>query len=278
MEKFLRTTKKLTDEWTIVMRAQSLRPRTIDERVRIVTAISRDTETPADRLTAGQITTWLANKPTAITRWTYYTSLKAFYCWLELIGRIESNPITRTPTPKRPSYTARPVDAVHINQVLSEPLRRRTRLMIVLAAYAGLRVHEIAKIRSRDYDSVTGQLTVEGKGGYIDVIPLHIEVREAVKAADLPRTGWWFPSYVKPGQHVTSRDVGKTITAAFERIGAAVTAHQLRHSFATYLLESGVDLRTVQVLMRHRSVASTAIYTRISIEQQRQAVEQLTFT
>ena len=150
--------------------------------------------------------------------------------------------------------------------------------MIVLAAYAGLRVHEIAKIRSRDYDSVTGQLTVEGKGGYIDVVPLHPEVRKAIRTADLPAVGWWFPSYVKPGQHVSSRDVGNTITAAFARIGATVTAHQLRHSFATYLLESGIDLRTVQVLMRHRSVATTAIYTRISMEQQRQAVEQLVFT
>lgn len=278
MENFLRTTKNLTDEWTIVMRAQSLRTRTIEERIRVIVAISRDTKTSADKLTTEQILVWLADKPTAITRWTYYTSLKAFYRWLELIGRINLNPITRVPAPKRPSYTARPVDAVHINQVLSEPLRRRTRLMIVLAAYAGLRVHEIAKIRSRDYDSVTGQLTVEGKGGYIDVVPLHPEVRKAIRTADLPAVGWWFPSYVKPGQHVSSRDVGNTITAAFARIGATVTAHQLRHSFATYLLESGIDLRTVQVLMRHRSVATTAIYTRISMEQQRQAVEQLVFT
>ena len=278
MENLLRTTKNLTDEWTIVMRAQSLRTRTIEERIRVIIAISRDTKTSADKLTTEQILVWLADKPTAITRWTYYTSLKAFYRWLELIGRINLNPITRVPAPKRPSYTARPVDAVHINQVLSEPLRRRTRLMIVLAAYAGLRVHEIAKIRSRDYDSVTGQLTVEGKGGYIDVVPLHPEVRKAIRTADLPAVGWWFPSYVKPGQHVSSRDVGNTITAAFARIGATVTAHQLRHSFATYLLESGIDLRTVQVLMRHRSVATTAIYTRISMEQQRQAVEQLVFT
>ena len=278
MENFLRTTKNLTDEWTIVMRAQSLRTRTIEERIRVIVAISRDTKTSADKLTTEQILVWLADKPTAITRWTYYTSLKAFYRWLELLGRINLNPITRVPAPKRPSYTARPVDAVHINQVLSEPLRRRTRLMIVLAAYAGLRVHEIAKIRSRDYDSVTGQLTVEGKGGYIDVVPLHPEVRKAIRTADLPAVGWWFPSYVKPGQHVSSRDVGNTITAAFARIGATVTAHQLRHSFATYLLESGIDLRTVQVLMRHRSVATTAIYTRISMEQQRQAVEQLVFT
>lgn len=278
MENFLRTTKNLTDEWTIVMRAQSLRTRTIEERIRVIVAISRDTKTSADKLTTEQILVWLADKPTAITRWTYYTSLKAFYRWLELIGRINLNPITQVPAPKRPSYTARPVDAVHINQVLSEPLRRRTRLMIVLAAYAGLRVHEIAKIRSRDYDSVTGQLTVEGKGGYIDVVPLHPEVRKAIRTADLPAVGWWFPSYVKPGQHVSSRDVGNTITAAFARIGATVTAHQLRHSFATYLLESGIDLRTVQVLMRHRSVATTAIYTRISMEQQRQAVEQLVFT
>lgn len=277
MENFLRTTKNLTDEWTIVMRAQSLRTRTIEERIRVIIAISRDTKTSADKLTTEQILVWLADKPTAITRWTYYTSLKAFYRWLELIGRINLNPITRVPVPKRPSYTARPVDAVHINQVLSEPLRRRTRLMIVLAAYAGLRVHEIAKIRSRDYDSVTGQLTVEGKGGYIDVVPLHPEVRKTIRTADLPAVGWWFPSYVKPGQHVSSRDVGNTITAAFARIGATVTAHQLRHSFATYLLESGIDLRTVQVLMRHRSVATTAIYTRISMEQQRQAVEQLVF-
>ena len=66
------------DEWTIIMRAQLLLLQTINERIRVATNISRYTETSADRLTTGQITTWLANKPTAITRWTYYTNLKAF--------------------------------------------------------------------------------------------------------------------------------------------------------------------------------------------------------
>lgn len=276
MEKFELATKTLTDEWTVVMTAQSLRPRTIAERVRVVDAITRDNKTSADKLTAKQIMTWIANKPTAITRWSYYTNLKAFYRWLELADRIDSNPITRVPVPKRPSYTARPVDAVHINRVLSSRLRRRTRLMILLAAYAGLRVHEIAKIRGRDYDPNTGHLTVEGKGGYVDVIPLHSKLRATITSMSLP-SGWWFPSYVNPGKHVTSRDVGEAIAAAFARLGVTATAHQLRHSFATYLLDNGVDLRTVQVLMRHRSIASTAIYTRISLKQQKQAIERLVF-
>jgi integrase/recombinase XerD len=146
--------------------------------------------------------------------------------------------------------------------------RRRTRAYIRLGAYQGLRVHEIAKVRSEDIDVHGGSMTVTGKGGKTALLPLHDEVWEL--ARNMPRTGWWFPSPNRPGHHVDGRAVGKAISDAMQRAGiASGKAHRLRHYFGTELVRSGVNLRIVQTLMRHESPATTAIYTRVTLEEER---------
>ncbi|WP_185933736.1 tyrosine-type recombinase/integrase [Actinobaculum suis] len=260
-------------KWEKAMTAQNLSVRTINERIRVVSAFARDMH--VDLLEAGveQILEWIADKPSANTKWTYFRSLKAFYVWLTAMKYAQNNPLEHVPAPKCPKHHPRPVANVHIQRVLSSNLHRRTRAMILLATFAGLRIHEIAKIHGNDYDPETGQLTVLGKGNQLAIIPLHPTLQEFF--AHMPCDSWWFPSYIHPGKPIKSSSVGRTISETFGRHGIRMTAHQLRHSFGTNLVAKGVDIRVVQTLMRHESLQSTAIYVAVDDTQRRDALMKL---
>jgi integrase/recombinase XerD len=152
--------------------------------------------------------------------------------------------------------------------------RRRTRMMILLAALAGLRVHEIAKMHGGDLDRISGVLTVTGKGGKTAMIPLHEDL--LAEAESWPRADWWFPSYgAAKLPHVTPSAVSQAIKDTMVRAGIDGTPHQLRHWYGTSLLKRGADLRLVQSLMRHESPATTAIYTKVDIDQLRGGIARL---
>lgn len=260
-------------EWRMNMRAQSLADRTINERIRVTRQFVAFTDTAPLDIDAEQILQWLSTLPSANTRWSYYTSLKAFFKWLEISEKRCSNPFLRIRAPKRPKYKPRPVALEHIEFILSQNLHRRTRCMIMLAFNCGLRVSEIAKVRGQDYDPLTGGLTVEGKGGKIALVPVNKQLQPFFNT--MPRRGYWFPSYSHPGQHVRSRSVGDTIVHVFARYGITITAHQLRHSFGTELLRASVDIRVVQELMRHESIQTTALYTRVVQDQKQEGTDML---
>ncbi|WP_280516451.1 tyrosine-type recombinase/integrase [Actinomyces succiniciruminis] len=142
---------------------------------------------------------------------------------------------------------------------------------MLLGAYAGLRIHEIACIRGTDIDTVAGTLHVAGKGGRDDILPAHPVILD--QAADYP-PGYWFPSPTED-QPVKAKTVGTVISRAFNRAGVRGSAHQLRHYFATSLLRAGADSRVVQTLMRHESLATTGRYLGVDDAQQRAALNLL---
>lgn len=254
------------DQWTVHMHARSMRPVTISERVRVVRKLEEDTGTAAHQVTADQVTVWLASGPwSASSRNTYYGYLRSWFEWLQRQDVRTDNPMVKIGTPRRPRTQPRPVHDKHLHQLLSVPMRRKTRAMILLAALQGLRVHEIAKFRGQDLDLIAGTLHVEGKGGAVYDLPLHPMIAEL--AETMPRTGWWFPTNSRaanPNGHVRSTSVSDVMGGAMRRAGVPGTPHALRHWFGTTLVDSGVDLRTTQELMRHASLATTQIYTRVS--------------
>lgn len=144
--------------------------------------------------------------------------------------------------------------------------------MVLLAALAGLRVHEIAKVRGDDFDLERGTLTVVGKGNKRATIPLHPILLDLVPT--MP-AGYWFTHWESPDEPIAGKSCGQAISRAMARAGVAATAHQLRHWYGTSLLESGADLRTVQELMRHESLATTQVYTRVTSERRRAAIHAL---
>lgn len=251
----------------------ALSMRTIGERERIVRAIARDVDVADCNLSPELVTRWLRGVNAPSSRSAYFNAIRAWSHFLVREGYRDDDPTIRVPRPRVPRAAPRPLMTSTVRQVLASNLRPETRAQILLCASAGLRVHEAAKVAGSDFQRVSGMFEVVGKGGHRDYLAMNDDL--SALAREWPSRGWWFPSPVDPSRPLRPASVSLAISTAFARIGVRATAHQLRHWFATTMLESGVDVRIVQEVMRHRTLATTAIYTGVSHHQRRWAVEQL---
>lgn len=248
--------------WAGWQRAGALSERTIAERLSAMRSMCDEYQVRPLEVTTAHIVTFLSRREISdATRSTYATHLRAFFRWALLQNLITVNPMDRVPAPKRPRYMPRPIHSAQLTRLLEVCNRQRTRTMVLLAAFAGLRVHEIAKFRGSDLDPERWTLRVTGKGLKPAILPAHALILEA--AATMPTDGHWFPSSAHSGP-VAARSVSQSIGRAMNRAGIDGTAHQLRHWYGTELLNAGTDLRTVQELMRHDQITSTQIYTQVS--------------
>lgn len=259
--------------WIQYQKAANLAPRTIKSRAELMRTLEQWAGKTALEVTQLDLVRFMARDVSPATRSTYATIFRVFYKFATDQGFIEKSPMDGAPVPKRPKYAPRPVENVQLHRVLAAATRRTTRAMILLAALAGLRVHEIAKIRGDDFDLDRGTVTVVGKGNKRSVIPLHPVLIEL--AREMPDVGYWFTHWERPDEPINAKSCGQAINRAMQRAGVDATAHQLRHWYGTALLENGADLRTVQELMRHESLATTQIYTRVTSERRRDAIHAL---
>ncbi|WP_264003498.1 tyrosine-type recombinase/integrase [Mycolicibacterium sphagni] len=212
------------------------------------------------------------------TALAYWHALKAWFSWLQMQGHRSDHPmLLLLPPPRQPSVP-RPLSDEDLRRLIGERMHDRTRLMILLAAFAGLRASEIARVRGEDVDLSARLLYVKGKGGARKTVPLHPVLVRA--AARMPKNGWWFPGrrldgYVDEGRPVLASSVSQTISNAMTRAGVRGTPHALRHWFGTSTLRKCGDLRTVQTLMRHDSSRSTEIYTEVADDRRGEVVDML---
>lgn len=261
---------ELLADWAAWQRAAGLSERTIRERSSCVRTMGDMAVNYLDKVTTRDVIVYLGRRGISqASKATYQGHLRAFFRWCIDAGIREDNPMERVPAVRRPKSAPRPTTSGQLTALLEVCNRRRTRAMVLLAALAGLRAHEVAKIRGEDIDLDALTLTVLGKGRKQSVIPLHNEL--AVLAAQFPAAGWWFTNHAGTGP-VTPKAVGVSIARAMGRAGYDGTAHQLRHWYGTTLVRAGVDLRTVQELMRHESIQTTQIYTLVSDTQRTAAI------
>jgi len=154
-------------------------------------------------------------------------------------------------------------------QRLLEALENLKHRAIVMALYAGgLRVSEVVRLRPSDVDSQRMMLRVHrGKGGkdrYVMLSHRLLGVLREYWKMERP-VHWLFPGQ-DPQHPLTRAAVHKFFKKAVRKAGIVkpITVHGIRHSFATQLLESGVDIRKIQLLLGHRSLRSTQIYTHVA--------------
>jgi site-specific recombinase XerD len=130
---------------------------------------------------------------------------------------------------------------------------------------AGLRVSEVVRLKVAHIDSARMLIHVhEGKRGKDRMVPLSKTLLQLLRTyvRAVRPTDWLFPG--RYGQHLSVRVVEHACLRARRAVGIKLTVHGLRHAFATHLLDAGTDLRTIQVLLGHASIRSTAIYTHVS--------------
>ena len=154
---------------------------------------------------------------------------------------------------------------------------RRDRALVELLYGAGLRVSELSALDIADVDLARGDVRVFGKGGIERVVPLPLETRRALESYLAARAAGRAPgaplfTALRPRRgtprRLGVRDVRRVLRRRARAAGVAGRAHphRLRHSYATHLLDMGADLREIQELLGHASLATTEKYTAVSME------------
>lgn len=235
-------------------------------------------------LTSLRIQTFLRHRaanPT--TRARKLSAIRTFVKFCKQMGYLGSDPtemieapIRRKKLPKALSQ-AQAEDLLDQDDVGKSPLRDRALLEIMYGA--GLRVSEAVSIDLTDIDFKEGSVRVRGKGNKdrvalfgkpcLEAIESYIQAErtEPKKGQPLFTNRW--------GGRILARTAYNVVRRWARQAGLppGVSPHKLRHSFATHLLDGGADLKTVQQLLGHESLATTQIYTHVSIERLREAVE-----
>lgn len=266
----------LVEEWVLWQLSARRSPKTVHERSRVITQFLNEMGTNPLTATAMDIVRWTAGHDewSLSTAATYHSYLCSWHKWLCLADKREDNPMRKLTSPRRPERAPRPVADDGMRKLLTMRMHHRTRVMVLLAALAGFRVGEIAKVRGEDIDHPGRRIYVVGKGAKRAWVPLHPLIADI--SATMPAKGWWFPGNCRrPGEHIHGKSVSDIIGQAMRRAGVVGTPHSLRHWYATTLLDDGADLRTVQELLRHTSVATTQVYTRVPDRRRDEAVGRL---
>jgi integrase/recombinase XerD len=206
------------------------------------------------------------------------SSVRSFHRFVLREGGAERDPATAVVQPKLPRSLPHPLPVDEIARLLAAPdtatpAGLRDRAIFEVLYGAGLRISELVGLDVDDVDLEDGSVRVLGKGGKEREVPLGAYAREAV-GTYLTRGRPVFASTAsraalflnQRGGRITRQSCARLL-ATYAEIGGIdrrMTLHTLRHSFATHLLEGGADVRVVQELLGHASVATTQIYTLVT--------------
>lgn len=211
---------------------------------------------------------WFAAHPAwmAETRKSYRNALRGFFAWAHQYGHTDSNPAASIPVVTVPKAPPRPAPQEAYDRAMAGAVPR-VAMALRLAREAGLRRGEISRVHCRDLLRGIGgpQLAVHGKGARERVVPITVELFDALAA--MADGSWVFPS--PAGGHMTASYIGCMCSAA---LGPDCTLHQLRHLFATLAYRRTKDIRAVQELLGHSSLAVTERYVQCDDDAKRAAM------
>ena len=215
--------------------------------------------------------------PASVAR--HIVSLKVFFRYLQLEGVLVDNLAEllgsqklwhRVPKVLSPKQVGRLFEAPHNG----DPCWRRDRAMLELLYATGCRASELSNLRLQDMHLDEGFCMCHGKGDKQRLVPLGARAADAVRAylthergklaaANSTTTGWLLLSY--RGRRLRRERIWELLKKYVRRVGAPpeVSPHTLRHSFATHMLAGGADMRQVQEMLGHASIATTQIYTHV---------------
>ncbi|MBI5709344.1 MAG: tyrosine-type recombinase/integrase [Candidatus Eisenbacteria bacterium] len=207
-------------------------------------------------------------------------------------GVIARDPARAIPFPRLPRRLPRTLPVLDLAKALDrlaaadDPAALRDRALLELAYSSGLRLSELVGLNRGDVDPAAGLLRVRGKGRRERIVPVGEGALAALdrylaaaprRAAGAPRPRGDEAVFTGPrGTRLSGRTVQRVVRQRLGEVagGLGVTPHALRHSFASHLLDRGADLRAIQELLGHRSLASTQVYTHVSKSHLKKAYQQ----
>ncbi len=218
------------------------------------------------------------------TRSRILSALRTWSRFLEL-ERLRTEPLPQMDTPKIPKSLPKVLSQEDVARLLETPEENRPegirdRALLAFFYASGLRVSEVAGFTLDRLDVTTGALRVTGKGAkerisFLDQGSLERLRRyiETVRAAWKPTAPELFVA--RNGQPLSRQALWTLIKKYGRKAGilSRLSPHVLRHSFATHLLENGLDIRSIQVLLGHEDIRTTEIYTHVSLTQLKKTLE-----
>jgi integrase/recombinase XerC len=206
-------------------------------------------------------------------------SMRSLFRFGQREGWIDQNPAKPLRNPRKQRSLPHFLSAEDVGRLLQAPphdqsLGLRDRAILETMYSAGLRVSELVGLSDGDLDFAAAVVRVRGKGRRERLAPIGSYAARALKRwlrvrklAPDESTGSEAPMFTnKFGRRMSARSVGRMLQKYLRQTGldARTTPHSLRHSFATHLLDRGADVRSVQELLGHASLATTQIYTHLT--------------
>jgi len=205
----------------------------------------------------------------------HLSAIRTFYRYLLREGVVDASPAEVVATPKREQtlptvFSVDEVTALLDRSPAATELQQRDRAIWELLYSSGLRISELTGLDCAALDLAEGTVRVLGKGSKERLVPVGGKACQALAdyLAQRPAASADAPLFVnRRGGRLTPRSVQRLLKAALLRAGVLrdATPHALRHSFATHLLDGGADLRSIQELLGHASLATTQRYTKVSV-------------
>jgi integrase/recombinase XerD len=213
-------------------------------------------------------------------------ALKSFFHFLTMEKVLNENPAAMLDSPKVRKYLPKALSTEDVDRLLAEPAKdsspkgQRDRAIMETLYATGMRVTELISLNIEDVNTSEGYIRCMGKGAKERIVPLYPQAMEALQTYVQNGRTQLLKSPAaenalflnQRGERLTRQGLWLIIKEYARRVGITfeVTPHTLRHSFATHLLESGADIRTVQVLLGHARIESTTTYLHLTTERLRQ--------
>ena len=231
-----------------------------------------------------------SNKKTIVRR---LSSLRTFFKFVVSQKMLPYNPTEDLETPKIEKSLPVSLSYDQVKRLLELPdtsslLGLRDRVIMELLYSSGLRVSELASLNRQDFDAKSLLIKLRGKGKKERIVPITKNAAEWILAyLNLPERYLDTDGHAaqvddsaiflnKLGTRLTTRSVDRNFSKYLKASGMActVTPHTIRHTIATHWLENGMDLKTIQDMLGHSSLATTTIYTQVSMSHKKKVYDE----
>lgn len=256
------------------LRLRNYSPRTIEAYVAGVARLAKFRRRSPDQLGPDDVRELQLDLLRQRVSWSQFNqtvcALRVFF--KVTLGRPEVLPMI--PYGKRPKLLPSVLSPEEVLRLIDAAPRRRDRMLLQTIYACGLRIEEVLHLQLRDIDSHRMVIVVrQGKGGKDRLVPLSPRLLAELRSywsSHRPKT-WLFPNK-RGDQPVSASNLQRLCKELVANLGWSkrATPHTLRHSFATHMLEAGVDLRTLQAILGHNSLETTAIYLHVSTQRLQQ--------